>query len=102
MLKVRFSACSLPPSTTPQECKTGNWSGISILAFPAYYTSRGPAVNDILRGEKVEKGEKVSGTIIRPIINWVAVGTAIADRPPRRSVRAALPHTAPTSDNGVK
>ena len=33
---------------------------------------------------------------------WVAVGTAIADRPPHRSVRAALPHTAPTSDNGVK
>ena len=28
----------------------------------------------------------------------VAVGTAIADRPPHRSVRAALPHTAPTSD----
>jgi hypothetical protein len=28
----------------------------------------------------------------------VAVGTAIADRPPHRSVRAELPHTAPTSD----
>jgi hypothetical protein len=28
----------------------------------------------------------------------VAVGTAIADRPPHRSVRAALPHTAPTLD----
>ena len=28
----------------------------------------------------------------------VAVGTAIADRPPHRSVRAALPHTAPTSE----
>ena len=25
----------------------------------------------------------------------VAVGTAIADRPPHRSVRAELPHTAP-------
>src|ERR1019366_10360447 len=31
--------------------------------------------------------------------NWlVAVGTTIADRPPHRSVRAELPHTAPTSD----
>jgi hypothetical protein len=28
----------------------------------------------------------------------VAVGTIIADRPPHRTVRAALPHTAPTSD----
>src|ERR1022692_4791600 len=27
-----------------------------------------------------------------------AVGTTIADRPPHRSVRAELPHTAPTSD----
>ena len=29
----------------------------------------------------------------------VAVGTDIADRPPRRSVRAALPHTAPVLDS---
>ena len=28
----------------------------------------------------------------------IAVGTVIADRPPHRSVRAELPHTAPTSD----
>ena len=28
----------------------------------------------------------------------IAVGTAIADRPPHRSVRAELPHTAPTLD----
>ena len=28
----------------------------------------------------------------------VAVGTTVAHRPPHRSVRAALPHTAPTSD----
>jgi hypothetical protein len=32
----------------------------------------------------------------------VAVGTTIAGRPPHRSVRAALPHTAPTLDTGVK
>jgi hypothetical protein len=28
----------------------------------------------------------------------VAVGTTITDRPPHRTVRAALPHTAPTSE----
>ena len=28
----------------------------------------------------------------------IAVGTVIADRPPHRSVRAELPHTAPTLD----
>jgi hypothetical protein len=32
----------------------------------------------------------------------VAVGTAIAARPPHRSVRAALPHTALTLDDGVE
>ena len=32
----------------------------------------------------------------------VAVGTAIADRPPHRSVRAALPDTALTLDDGVE
>ena len=32
----------------------------------------------------------------------VAVGTAIADRPPHRSVRAALPHTSLTLDDGVE
>jgi hypothetical protein len=30
----------------------------------------------------------------------VAVGTSIADRPPHRTVRAALPHTAPTLEDG--
>src|SRR5665213_1802462 len=28
----------------------------------------------------------------------IAVGTVITDRPPHRSVRAELPHTAPTAD----
>ncbi len=32
----------------------------------------------------------------------VAVGTAIARRPPHRSVRAALPHTAPASSHDAK
>src|SRR5438128_2117024 len=33
---------------------------------------------------------------------WVAVGMSIAAHPPRRSVRAELPHTAPPSDTSVK
>ena len=36
-----------------------------------------------------------------PLPGAVAVGTIIADRHPHRSVRAALPHTAPTLDHGV-
>ena len=32
-------------------------------------------------------------------INWVAVGTAVARRPPHRPVIAALPHTVPTLDS---
>ena len=38
-------------------------------------------------------------------LDWalgVAVGTTIADRPPHRSVRAELPHTAPLSDTSVE
>ncbi len=35
---------------------------------------------------------------IRTRVKTIAVGTVIADRPPHRSVRAELPHTAPTSD----
>ena len=33
------------------------------------------------------------------LIHMVAVGTTIADRPPHRTVRAALPHTAPTLED---
>ena len=43
-----------------------------------------------------------SPTICRFIPAHVAVGTTIADRPPHRSVRAALPHTAPTSDDSAQ
>src|ERR1017187_7291563 len=43
-----------------------------------------------------------SSTTCRFIPAHVAVGTAIADRPPHRSVRAALPHTALTLDDGVE
>src|ERR1017187_9550025 len=43
-----------------------------------------------------------SSTTCRFIPAHVAVGTAIADRPPHRSVRAALPHTALTLDDGIE
>src|SRR4051812_5740827 len=33
---------------------------------------------------------------------WVAVGMGIATHPPRRSVRAELPHTAPPLDTSVE
>ena len=33
---------------------------------------------------------------------WVAVGTRITPRPPHRSVRAALPHTAPALSHDAK
>ena len=35
--------------------------------------------------------------VIAPRLNTLAVGTRVASRPPHRSVRAAFPHTAPTS-----
>jgi transposase len=39
-----------------------------------------------------------SFTACRKLANLVAVGTTVSRRPPHRTVRAALPHTAPTSD----
>jgi len=36
------------------------------------------------------------------MLGTLAVGTAIADRPPHRSVRAVLPHTAPPLDASVE
>jgi len=33
---------------------------------------------------------------------WVAVGTPVAQRPPHRSVRAVLPHTALASGDNAK
>jgi len=50
------------------------------------------AGNELLGGELVMRG----GTCL------VAVGTAIAGGPPRRSQRAGLPHWAPALDSGVK
>jgi hypothetical protein len=40
--------------------------------------------------------------ILDLFIICVAVGTVIADRPPQRSVRAELPHTAPPLDTSVE
>ena len=39
---------------------------------------------------------------IPPPMVVVAVGTIITDRPPHRTVRAALPHTAPTSESNER
>ena len=53
------------------------------------YAETGDATRDFARG--LRRGAYEGPT-------KVAVGTIIADRPPHRSVRAALPHTAPTLD----
>ena len=37
----------------------------------------------------------------RPVIIWVAVGTAVTRCPPHRPVRALLTHTVLTSDRGM-
>src|SRR5437763_15905648 len=43
----------------------------------------------------IEADEGVRVVVFDSAVDGVAVGTAIADRPPHRSVRAELPHTAP-------
>jgi hypothetical protein len=44
------------------------------------------------------RGRTEKPLIYKMVVISVAVGTVIADRPPHRSVRAELPHTAPTLD----
>ena len=52
----------------------------------------------LIRG-RIEIEESSSHFIYLGLVKeTIAVGTAIADRPPHRSVRAALPHTALTLD----
>src|ERR1039458_8810891 len=58
-----------------KRCNTGVWTGIT--GARAVWKA----------GQLLSLGE-----------NAFAVGTAIAGRPPHRSVRAVLPHTAPTLD----
>src|SRR3979411_2134926 len=47
------------------------------------------------RGRKLVSGVNMSQSVIAS--EAIAVGTPIAERPPHRTVRAAFPHTAPTS-----
>ena len=39
----------------------------------------------------------IKGHVVARSVATIAVGTLISERPPHRSVRAAFPHTAPTS-----
>jgi len=56
--------------------------------------ARGATTDAVLFGVIQEKFELLQHHIVG-VGQLVAVGTAIADRPPHRSVRAELPHTAP-------
>ena len=53
----------------------------------------------ILTARSRTSGEKLFDLFIAPS---VAVGTRITPRPPHRSVRAALPHTAPALSHDAK
>lgn len=56
-------------------------------------------------GDGTIAGERVAKTIrarARARARAIAVGTAISGRPPHRSVRAELLHTAPTFDVDVR
>ena len=44
----------------------------------------------------------VAGIDLYRLLQRIAVGTAISGRPPHRSVRAELLHTAPTFDADVR
>ena len=57
-------------------------------------------------GQLATNSEKARASVpswaVRSELSAVAVGTGIAPRPPHRSVRAALPHTAPALSHDAK
>ena len=71
-----FAICARPGARTS-----------SIWRLSCAWTPDGVASDDRRQGGAHQGGHQ-----------WVTVGTIIADRPPYRSVRAELPHTAPTLD----
>ena len=60
------------------------------------------APGEVLAGQNNGYTAGFSPLRIGVSIIGVAVGTSIAARPPRRSVRAELPHTAPPLDTSVE
>ena len=62
-------------------------------SFLAYWTSANLTMN-----VPSPKGRGEKSATVQSREKTIAVGTVIADRPPRRSVRAELPHTALTSN----
>ena len=72
-------------------------AALAPLAASAQATSGRSAVI-ISRMRRVRNLRNSTGNCLEPVArSRVAVGTTLAGGPPHRSVRAALPHTAPTS-----
>lgn len=67
-------------------------------------TSRPPAHDSRLRWFATPSSWGTSTPYLVPVLTgaFVAVGTPVAGRPPHRSVREGLPHTAPTSGQTPK
>ena len=80
----------------------------SPFSFPGVATSAGHAISfGMARGARRRNMRNrpnlhSQASTATQVNSRVAVGTAIADRPPHRSVRAGLPHTAPPLDTSVK
>ena len=72
------------------------------VLLPVIARYRGLKVAKFFRGDAAFASPKLM-KLLEAEGCWVAVGNALSGVPPRRSVRAELPHTAPTSgDGGVR
>ena len=91
------SGSAHPSPTRPSGCRTGFPARLEgILTDVSYGNHAGSFEVKPQSGSPVsfDVGDNQEGEV--PLLDRkVAVGTAIADRPPHRSVRAELPHTAP-------
>jgi hypothetical protein len=80
---------------TPSNSRTGSWA--NDIIFCAAVTVVPVIVKMVCTNEKIFLTTETIFPVYEKMVSGVAVGTALTDRPPHRSVRAELPHTAPTS-----
>ena len=98
-------AGSFSPSTAKPAAVVNSWK---MLGLPLKVIEPHPVTSDEIA--RAHDPVLVDGVLARRLhigfgncsMQSVAVGTGIAPRPPHRSVRAALPHTAPALSHDAK
>ena len=103
-MRKRFAVAPTPAAPSAHPISSRIWKGFCDGVWrrkkEAVHRKRGSTQSS--RPSVSASFERTAVTSRLSPVSPVAVGTIIADRPPHRSVRAELPHTAPTLDGSVK